>query len=368
MEKSPKDSFETRRLSLRRVQERDRADLVALEQDPEVMRFLNGGRPTPAEGGPADFLMPRGSEPDVWVAFEKPAGGFVGWFILHLTEPGVGELGYRLRREVRGRGIATEGAAGLIAKGFVEMGIERITASAMAVNEGSRRVMEKIGMRHVRTVFPEWPNPLPGSEKGEVEYQIRREEWWTVTDDDIWAVEPDVQQLRKAQTLLDTDPKSAIEIFHQLAAKGSIRSMVSLGTIYRRGTDIQRDLVEAERWYEKAAARGHIPGSYGLALTHLKAGYYRKAVIQFEIGANANFIPSIYMLGEMLYRAQGVSRNVAKARQLWEQVNARGYLPAKAALGRLLMEGHFGVMPGFRGIWLRLEAVVLRAHFKRKNR
>ena len=40
-------SFETARLSLSLAGEADRENLVALERDPEVMRFLNGGRATP---------------------------------------------------------------------------------------------------------------------------------------------------------------------------------------------------------------------------------------------------------------------------------------------------------------------------------
>ncbi len=170
-------AFETSRLSLRLVEPGDRADLHALEQDPEVMRYLNGGRPTPEAGGPADFLMPRGTEPDVWVAFDKPTGKFVGWFILRTSQPGVGELGYRLKRELWGKGLATEGCFALVAKGFEEFKLERICASTMAVNLPSRRVMETLGMRHVRTVHLNFTDPLPGSEQGDVEYEITREEW-----------------------------------------------------------------------------------------------------------------------------------------------------------------------------------------------
>ncbi len=141
------------------------------------MRHLNGGKPTPEAGGPADFLMPRGTEPDVWVAFEKPGGKFVGWVILHVTQPGVGELGYRLKRDVWGSGLATEGCRALIAKGFDEFGLERIYASTMAVNLPSRRVMEKLGMRLVRTVNLNFADPLPGSEQGDVEYEIDRASW-----------------------------------------------------------------------------------------------------------------------------------------------------------------------------------------------
>ncbi len=170
-------AFETARLSLHLVRESDRTDLVALEQDPEVMRFLNGGKLTPMEGGAGEFLMPRGGEPDVWVALEKPSGAFIGWFIFHATEPGVAELGYRLRREVWGRGLATEGCRALMAKGFDEFALERIFASTMAVNLRSRHLMERLGMRHFRTVHGNWTVPLPGSEQGDVDYEITGKTW-----------------------------------------------------------------------------------------------------------------------------------------------------------------------------------------------
>jgi RimJ/RimL family protein N-acetyltransferase len=47
----------------------------------------------------------------------------------------------------------------------------------MAVNHGSRRVMEKIGMKHVRTRFPDFPSPIPGTEDGEVWYEVLRSDW-----------------------------------------------------------------------------------------------------------------------------------------------------------------------------------------------
>jgi RimJ/RimL family protein N-acetyltransferase len=61
--------------------------------------------------------------------------------------------------------------------GFGEVGLEAIVATTMAVNWASRRVMEKAGLRYVRTVHIDWPEPLPGSEGGDVEYEITREAW-----------------------------------------------------------------------------------------------------------------------------------------------------------------------------------------------
>jgi RimJ/RimL family protein N-acetyltransferase len=176
-------SFHTARLSLSLVRETDRENLVALERDAEVMRYLNGGRPTPDDGADegAGFLMPRGREHDVWAAVEKGSGAFVGWFSLRIVREGVAELGFRLRREAWGRGYATEGARALVAKGFGEFGLARIVATTMAVNRGSRRVMEKVGLTHVGNDHRCWPDPLPGSDLGDVEYEIARDAWQAVT-------------------------------------------------------------------------------------------------------------------------------------------------------------------------------------------
>jgi RimJ/RimL family protein N-acetyltransferase len=172
-------SFETARLSLSLTREADRENLIALERDPKVMRFLNGGRPSSDDGaeGGASFLRPRGDENDVWAAVERPSDAFAGWFSLRLVREGVGELGYRLRRDAWGRGLATEGATAVVTRGFADMGLQRIVATTMAVNHASRRVLEKTGLTHMRTVYPYWRDPLPGSEFGEAEYEITRGEW-----------------------------------------------------------------------------------------------------------------------------------------------------------------------------------------------
>jgi RimJ/RimL family protein N-acetyltransferase len=80
-------SLETARLSLALVREADRENLIALERDREVMRFLNDGRDAPDDGEEegAGFLMPRGGEDDVWAAVETRSGAFVGWFSLRPT-------------------------------------------------------------------------------------------------------------------------------------------------------------------------------------------------------------------------------------------------------------------------------------------
>lgn len=182
--------LQTERLRLRAFGADDGGLLYELNGDPEVMRFITGGKATPrAEieervlpGMRREHDFPAGTGPAYWAAEEKAGGAFVGWFELRPDpdqdpEGRAAELGYRLRRAAWGRGYATEGARALIERGFAELGLTRIAAFTMTVNAGSRRVMEKCGLRYVRTYVGDWPEVIEGGEHGDVEYAVTRAEW-----------------------------------------------------------------------------------------------------------------------------------------------------------------------------------------------
>lgn len=178
--------LETPRLVLRRFTPLDLDDVEALDADPAVMRYINGGTPTPREEIRDEYLpawmayYERGDRWGFWAAIEHGSGRFLGWFHLRpqaSDPPDEPELGYRLRRDAWGRGLATEGSRALIDKAFGELGAMRVYATTMAVNTGSRRVMEKAGMRFIRLFDAEWPIRIPGDEEGDVEYAVTREEW-----------------------------------------------------------------------------------------------------------------------------------------------------------------------------------------------
>ncbi|MEV6286902.1 GNAT family N-acetyltransferase [Kribbella sp. NPDC051770] len=174
--------LETERLVLRRFTTGDVELLVELDSDLEVMRFLTG-QATPRDEieqkvlpGMLDVYA-RHPGLGTFAAHEKASGEFVGWFGLQPTAAvGTVDVGYRLRREVWGRGYATEGTRALIAKAFAD-GAERVVADTMAVNTKSRRVMVKSGLRFVRVFHVVFEDPLPGTEHGEVEYAVDRATW-----------------------------------------------------------------------------------------------------------------------------------------------------------------------------------------------
>ncbi|HEU5385203.1 MAG TPA: GNAT family N-acetyltransferase [Streptosporangiaceae bacterium] len=178
--------LETERLVLRRFTMADADDLVNLDADPEVMRYVTGGVPTSRDEIETEVLpafldyYQRYAGFGFWAAVEKATGEFLGWFHFRPgpdTVPGEVELGYRLRKSAWGKGYATEGSRALIDKGFTEFGVQRVVAEAMVINMASRRVMEKAGLKLVRTFHQPWPHPIEGDEFGDVEYALDRAGW-----------------------------------------------------------------------------------------------------------------------------------------------------------------------------------------------
>jgi len=185
----PQPTLRTERITLVPLADEHLEHEVELDSRPEVMRFLTGRARTREE---VETIHRR----RLAIAQEAPglgfwsgfvAGEFVGWWILGPAErpeqrgDGQAELGYRLLPEFWRQGLASEGARELIRYGFDELGLERIIAETMAVNQASRATMAAVGLRYVRTFHAEFDEPLPGTDQGEVEYAITREEWATAS-------------------------------------------------------------------------------------------------------------------------------------------------------------------------------------------
>jgi RimJ/RimL family protein N-acetyltransferase len=179
--------LQTARLTLRTATPDDADLLVELNGDPEVMRYLNGGQPT-SRAFITDEVIPfwlgiyeRGAGLGYWLAERRADGEFLGWFHFRPgadADAGEGvELGYRLRRPAWGQGYATEGSLALISKGFTKLGVTRVFAHTMAVNAGSRRVLEKSGLTLTRTLPSDQVGVVEGAEQGDVEYALTRAEW-----------------------------------------------------------------------------------------------------------------------------------------------------------------------------------------------
>jgi ribosomal-protein-alanine N-acetyltransferase len=142
------------RVLLRPIREDDAEAMFAYARDPEVTRFLPW-EPAPALESVRPFLAEQTARRRAGEALSlaivlresKQMIGSTDLMDLAGPRPAQAELGYLLAQPYWGRGLMTE-AAGLTATfAFAALRLARLIAFADSQNIGSRRVLEKIGMR-----------------------------------------------------------------------------------------------------------------------------------------------------------------------------------------------------------------------------
>jgi RimJ/RimL family protein N-acetyltransferase len=79
--------------------------------------------------------------------------GFIGLQTMNFVVPSVAqpavEIGWRLSHGHWGKGLATEGARGVIRYAFATLRLRELVAITVPTNLRSRHVMDKIGMKHL---------------------------------------------------------------------------------------------------------------------------------------------------------------------------------------------------------------------------
>ena len=155
--------------------------LFGLNSDPEVMRYLTGGKPSTRT---EVIMAARAAVAHRWIVHLRGSGETIGWAGIRPGRDDARnrELGYRFIRTAWGHGYATEASRSLIAHAFHTLDAHRVWAGTMAVNTRSRRVMESCGMTLYRTFFAAYDDPIEGSEHGDVEYELSLADWRKVVE------------------------------------------------------------------------------------------------------------------------------------------------------------------------------------------
>lgn len=153
----------TERLILRQWRDADLDPFAEMNADPEVMRYFPA--PLTREETAASMDRQRRAIDEhgwgLWaVEVDGVFAGFTGLssprFSAHFT-PCV-EIGWRLRREFWGRGLAYRAASAALAFGFQSLNLEEIVSFTAATNQRSRRLMERLGF--ARDVGGDFDHPL----------------------------------------------------------------------------------------------------------------------------------------------------------------------------------------------------------------
>lgn len=151
------------RLSFRLLDENDTELFFDLDSDPEVMRFINGGKPCTLDDIYNTYIprLMKYTNTDngwgMWGVFIKKTSDFAGWILvrpMHFFSDNPEwdnlELGWRFKRAYWGKGIATE-AATQVAKAIAQnKSVKKFSAIADEHNLDSIKVMKKLGMNFVK--------------------------------------------------------------------------------------------------------------------------------------------------------------------------------------------------------------------------
>jgi len=131
------------------------------------------------------------------------------------------------------------------------------------------------------------------------------------------------------------DYKTAVDLWRSAAIKGNADAQFNLGQAYKMGRGVPTDLKQAEEWYRKAAVQGHEEGeaNYGLAL--FENGRRADAAPWLERGVARGNPRTQYVLGIMLFNADGVAKDWVRAYALMVRASSTGLEAATKALAQM---------------------------------
>lgn len=179
--------FETDRLRLRQWRDSDAQPFAALSADARVMEYFPSVLTREQSDALAKkyrlFIEQHGW--GFWAVELKVGDPFIGFVGLSMPtsvlpfSPCV-EIGWRLAQPHWGQGYATEAAIAALAIGFEQLQLSEIVSFAVEGNGPSRRVMERIGLKHRGEFFDHPSVPEPSPLRRHVLYRLPREQWNTM--------------------------------------------------------------------------------------------------------------------------------------------------------------------------------------------
>jgi RimJ/RimL family protein N-acetyltransferase len=128
-------------IALRPFSEEDVAAVTEACRDPELARWI----PVPVPYTEDDARAYIKTVPDTRAIVDAESGellGSIGW---RIVDQGNFQIGYWVKREARGRGVATTALRLLSRWAVEELGAERVQLLAEPGNRASQRVAEKAG-------------------------------------------------------------------------------------------------------------------------------------------------------------------------------------------------------------------------------
>lgn len=154
---------ETDRFILREILITDINGMFELDSDPEVHKYLGNNPVCNKEQIENVINSIRQQYIDNgigrWAIIDKTTKEFIGWTGLKLVTEDTNnhknfyDIGYRLIKKYWGQGVATETAIAALEYAFDTLNIDEVYASANCENEGSNKILKKVGLNFIETFY-----------------------------------------------------------------------------------------------------------------------------------------------------------------------------------------------------------------------
>jgi len=141
---------------------------------------------------------------------------------------------------------------------------------------------------------------------------------------------------RGVSAIKQGDYPAAFKEWVKSAADGHVRAQYNLGVLYENGLGVEKNPVQAAKWYIVSAEGNYAPAQYnlaelyyyGLGVPHSKTSalkWYMKAALQLDELA-------MYAVGQMYADGYGVSQDLTTA-YMWLYLSKKlGYTDSQVAL------------------------------------
>lgn len=167
--------FETARLIIKSLEEKDEASFIELLSDPEIITPIP--QVTFSKNKIIEMFQKNLSLENVldqprsaWGIFEKGKQEMIGLSLFLTNEENEKELGYRFKVKFWGKGYGTEITKAMLDYYFYKLNINKVTAEVAIANVGSVKILDKF-MNPVKEFYNEKEQCMDRW------YEIHRTEW-----------------------------------------------------------------------------------------------------------------------------------------------------------------------------------------------
>ncbi len=150
-------SLRTERVALLAVDARNARELWEVLNAPDLRKYQDIPRVRAEEFERQVRARPKALRPSAtgrfeWLLRAHDGGAAIGWISLRVNDrsPRVGEVGYSLLAEARGKGYASESLRAVVDEAFTAGELDEVQACIVPENTASRAVLDRSGFREER--------------------------------------------------------------------------------------------------------------------------------------------------------------------------------------------------------------------------